>query len=328
MDRVASMASFVKVAETSGFSAAARKLNLSTSMVTTHIKALEDRLGVRLLNRSTRKVSLTDIGQAYYERCVQILADIDSADQIAEAQQSKPRGELRLNMASSMTSIIGPSIAEYVALYPDASVRLTVTSRMVDLVEDGYDLAIRLLPLPDSSLIVRRLASYCFVVCGAPDYFARRGVPQDPSELLDHNCMMFSDPSWENAWHFGYPDGDRAIPLTGNLHTNMSESLRVAAVHGQGLICVPTFLVADELRSGKLVPVLTKFLPAASSIDAIYPHRRYLSPKVRSFIDLVAHNFRDAKWSDPVGCTYQPPGDGNAMIGASNVEPFVQRRSG
>jgi DNA-binding transcriptional LysR family regulator len=235
---------------------------------------------------------------------------------------------LRLNISSSLTSIIGPSIAEYVALYPDTSVRLTVTSRMVDLVEDGFDLAIRILPLPDSSLIVRKLGSYCFVVCGAPDYLARRGTPQDPSELLQHNCMMFSDPSWGKQWHFVYPDGDRAIPLTGNLHANTSESLRIAAVHGQGLICVPAFVVSDELRSGKLVPILTRFLPAALSIDAIYPHRRYLSAKVRSFIDLVARNCRDAKWSNPIACTCRPQVDENAATPASNVEPLIRRRSG
>jgi DNA-binding transcriptional LysR family regulator len=299
MDRLASISAFVKVAENSGFSAAARQLNISTSMVTTHVSALEDRLGVRLLNRTTRKVSLTEVGQAYYDRCVHILAEIDAADQIAEAQQSKPRGVLRLNVASAIPSILGHSVAEYVALYPDVAVRITATSRMVDLVEDGYDMAIRIVPVPDSALIVRHLASYRFVVCGAPSYFARHGEPRDPSELIHHNCMMFSQPPWSNEWHFGGSGGDRSIALSGNLQTNSGETLRIAAVHGQGLIYAPTFMVVDELKSGRLVPVLTKFLSAELSVDAIYPHRRYLSPKVRSFIDLVAKNFHDAKWTDP-----------------------------
>jgi DNA-binding transcriptional LysR family regulator len=299
MDRVAGMTAFVKVAENSGFSAAARLLNISTSMVTTHVNALEDRLGVRLLNRTTRKVRLTEIGQAYYARCVHILAEIDDADQIAEAQQAKPRGVLRLNVASSIPSILGPSVAEYVAAYPDVSVRITVTSRMVDLVEEGFDLAIRTIPTGDSALIVRHLASYRFVVCGAPSYFARRGQPRDPSELIHHNCMMFSDAPWANEWHFGGSGGDRSIALSGNLQANTSETLRLAAAHGQGLIYAPTFMVADELKSGRLVPILTKFLSAELSVDAIYPHRRYLSPKVRTFIDLVARNFHDAKWTEP-----------------------------
>jgi len=299
MDRIASMTAFVKVADSSGFSAAARQLNISTSMVTTHVSALEDRLGVRLLNRTTRKVSLTEVGQAYYDRCVHILSDIDEADQIAEAQQLKPRGVLRLNVASAIPSILGPSVAEYVALYPDVAVRITATSRMVDLVEEGFDMAIRIVPVPDSALIVRHLASYRFVVCGAPSYFARHGEPRDPSELIHHNCMMFSEPPWANEWHFGGSGGDRSIALSGNLQTNSVETLRIAAVHGQGLIYAPTFMVADELKSGRLIPILTKFPSAGLSVDAIYPHRRYLSPKVRSFIDLVAKNFHDAKWTEP-----------------------------
>jgi DNA-binding transcriptional LysR family regulator len=299
MDRVISMAAFVKVAESSGFSAAAGHLGISKSRVTTHIKSLEDRLGVRLLNRSTRRVSLTEVGQAYYERCIEILAEIDNADQIAQSQQSKPRGELRLNVASSIPSIIGPSIAEYVRRYPDASVRVTVTSRMVSLVEDGFDLAIRVLPMPDSSLIVRHLASYRIVVCGAPSYLASRGTPRELADLMHHNCLMFSDPPWESQWHFIDSQGVRAIPLSGNLHANMVETLRIAAVLGQGLICVPSFLIVDELRSGGLIPVLTEFLATKLSINAIYPHRRLLSPKVRTFIDVVAKNFHGAPWADP-----------------------------
>jgi DNA-binding transcriptional LysR family regulator len=299
MDRIASMTAFVKVAENSGFSAAARQLGISTSMVTTHVNALEDRLGVRLLNRTTRRVSLTEVGQAYYGRCVHILSDIEDADQIVEAEQAKPRGVLRLNVATSIPSILGPSVAEYVTLYPDVSVRMIATSRMVDLVEKGFDLAIRIIPIPDSALIVRHLATYRFVICGAPSYFARRGEPRDPSELIHHNCMMFADAPWANEWHFGGSGGERSIALSGNLQSNTGETLRIAATQGQGLIYVPSFMVADELKSGRLVPILTKFLSAELSIDAIYPHRRHLSPKVRSFIDVVAKNFHDAKWTDP-----------------------------
>jgi molybdenum-dependent DNA-binding transcriptional regulator ModE len=169
MDRVSSMQSFVKVVENGGFAAAARQLHLSPSLVTTHIKSLEDRLGVRLLDRNTRKVSLTEVGQAYYERCLQILAEIDEADQIAESSQMKPKGVLRLNVAQAMPPVITPALVEFVTRYPDASVRVTVTSRMVDLVEDGFDLAIRLTQA-HTSVIVRHLRSYRMVVCGAPSY--------------------------------------------------------------------------------------------------------------------------------------------------------------
>src|SRR5713226_5062890 len=167
MDRMTSMATFVKVVESGGFSAAARTLSMSPSMVTAHVQALEERLGVRLLNRSTRRVSLTEVGHAYYERCLQILAEADDADQIAQALQSTPRGTLRLNTSIAIPPLLAPVIAEFVALYPEVSVNLTMTDRMIDLVEEGFDLAVRNMAVPDSSLVVRRVATYRFVVCGA-----------------------------------------------------------------------------------------------------------------------------------------------------------------
>ncbi len=301
MDRITGMTTFVKVVDTGGFSSAARALNLSPSVVTNHVQSLEERLGARLLNRSTRKVSLTEVGHAYYDRCVRIIAELDDADQVAEALQSKPRGTLRLNTAVAIPPIIAPVIAEYVALYPEASVSVVATGRMVDLVEEGFDLAIRVTPIPTSSLIVRHLASYRFAVYGAPDYFARRGKPERPADLVHHNCMNYSDAPWGMQWHFATSDNDQAIPITGNLQANNAESLRMAAVLGQGLIYTPTFLVCDELKSGRLIPVLSEFSTVERSIDAIYPHRQHLSAKVRSFIDLVAKRFRDLNWAKPNG---------------------------
>jgi DNA-binding transcriptional LysR family regulator len=290
------MTTFVKVVDAGGFSAAARALNLSPSMVTNHIQSLEERLGVRLLNRSTRKVNLTEVGHAFYDRCVRIIAELDDAEQVAEALQSRPRGTLRLNTAVAIPTVIAPVIAEFVALYPEASVSIVATGRMVDLVEEGFDLAIRITPIPSSSLIIRRLASYRFVVCGAPDYFTSRGMPERPADLVHHNCLNYSDAPWGAEWHFASSDNDQAVPITGNLQANNVESLRRAAVLGQGLIYVPTFLISDELKSGRLVPTLTEFPTVERSIDAIYPHRQHLSAKVRSFIDMVAKHFHDAKW--------------------------------
>jgi DNA-binding transcriptional LysR family regulator len=298
MDRITSMTSFVKVVDTGGFSSAARALNLSPSVVTNHIQSLEERLGVRLLNRSTRKVSLTEVGHAYYDRCVRIIAELDDADQVAEALQSKPRGNLRLNTAVAIPAIIAPVIAEFVALYPEASVSVVATGRMVDLVEEGFDLAIRVTPVQTSSLIVRRLASFRFVVYGAPDYFASRGKPERPADLARHNCMSFPDGPWGTDWQF---DIDQVVPIAGNLQANNVDSLRLAAVLGQGLIYIPTFLVCDELKSGRLVPVLSEFSTVERSIDAIYPHRQHLSAKVRSFIDLLAKHFHGASWAGPDG---------------------------
>jgi len=300
MDRMTSMATFVKVVESGGFSAAARALGISPSMVTTHVRALEERLAVRLLNRSTRKVSLTEAGHAYYERCLQILTDVDEAERIAEALQSTPRGTLRLNTSVAIPPFLAPVIAEFASLYPEVSVNLAMTDRMVDLVEEGFDLAVRNMSVPDSSLIARCVATYRFVVCGSPGYLAARGVPREPADLVHHNCLIYSHSAWGNEWHFSGPEGEQSVAVVGNLQANSDNALRLAAVHGQGLALAPSFLLIDEIRSGRLVPVLAEFLQADHAVNAIYPHRRHLSAKVRSFIDLLARRFRDdPAWADP-----------------------------
>jgi DNA-binding transcriptional LysR family regulator len=246
MDRMTSMATFVKVVESGGFSAAARTLSMSPSMVTAHVQSLEERLGVRLLNRSTRRVSLTEVGHAYYERCLQILAEADDADQIAQALQSTLRGTLRLNTSIAIPPLLAPVIAEFVALYPEVSVSLTMTDRMIDLVEEGFDLAVRNMSVPDSSLVVRRVATYRFVVCGAPDYLAARGIPGQPADLSHHNCLVYSHSAWGNEWRFAGPDGEQSVTVEGNLQANSDNALRLAAVHGQGLALAPSFLLIDH----------------------------------------------------------------------------------
>jgi DNA-binding transcriptional LysR family regulator len=300
MDRMASMTTFVKVVESGGFSAAARALEMSPSMATTHVQALEERLGVRLLNRSTRKVSLTEVGQAYFERCLQILAEMDDADQVAQALQVTPRGTLRLNTSVAIPPFLAPVIAEFATLYPDVSISMTMSDRMIDLVEEGFDLAVRNMPVPDSSLIARRVATYRFVVVGAPGYLAARGTPKVPGDLAGHNCLIYAHSAWGNTWRFADADGEQSIPVAGNLHANSDNALRLAAVHGQGLAMVPSFLVVDEIKAGRLTPVLAEFLQSEYAINAIYPHRHHLSAKVRSFIDLMSKRFHeDPAWADP-----------------------------
>jgi DNA-binding transcriptional LysR family regulator len=294
MNRLTAMTSFVKVVENAGFSAAARRLDLSTSVVTMHVKSLEDRLGVLLLNRSTRNVSPTEVGQAYYERCLQILGEIDEADEIAQSSRLKPRGVLRLNVAQPIPAVIAAPLAKFVSLYPDVSVRMTVTSRTVDLIEEGYDLAIRIAPPSDSRLIIRRLAAYRMVVCGAPSYFAQRGRPEQPADLARHNCLLFYDSPWGKEWRFAGPNGEETVRVSGDLETNSIVALRQAAVLGQGLICAPGFMVDAELSTGQLVAVLAASLPFELSIDALYPSRRYVAAKVRSFIDALAKHFHQS----------------------------------
>jgi DNA-binding transcriptional LysR family regulator len=316
MDRMTSMATFVKVVESGGFSAAARALGISPSMVTTHVRALEERLAVRLLNRSTRKVSLTEAGHAYYERCLQILTDVEEAERIAEALQSTPRGTLRLNTSVAIPPFLAPVIAEFASLYPEVSVNLAMTDRMVDLVEEGFDLAVRNMSVPDSSLIARCVATYRFVVCGSPGYLAARGVPREPADLVHHNCLIYSHSAWGNEWHFAGPAGQQSVAVVGNLQANSDNALRLAAVHGQGLALAPSFLLIDEIKSGRLVPVLTEFLQSDHAVNAIYPHRRHLSAKVRSFIDLLARRFRDdPAWADPCRSRLTtPPATGPGLV--------------
>ncbi len=289
MDRLTSMGAFVKVVESGGFSAAGRRLNMSATMVSNHIRALEEHLGARLLNRTTRKVSLTDVGKAYYERCTQILAEMEDADRIAGALQSTPRGRLRLFVGTHIVRFIAPVLADYLALYPDVEVELIMGERMVDMVGEGLDLAILPLPPTDSSLIVRRLANWRPVLCCSPDYLARRAPPVRLADLADHDCLRYAYYPFGDEWHFTGPDGaPAAIRVAGRLLTNSAETLRAAALRGQGLFLGPIFIVGDDLKAGRLVPVLKDYRPVAFAFNAVYPHRHHLSAKVRSFIDLLA----------------------------------------
>jgi DNA-binding transcriptional LysR family regulator len=293
MDRITSLATFVKVVDSGGFAAAARSLEMSPSSVTLHVQAIEERLGVRLLNRSTRKVSLTEIGQAYYQRCVQILTELDDADQIALAMQSKPRGSLRLNVSIPLPSLIAPVIAEYTGLYPETSIDMTMTDRMVDMVEEGFDLAIRNMPVADSSLIVRKIAPYRFVMCATPDYLQRHGIPQRPEDLVKHNCLFYAQSPWRNEWVLNGPNGEQRVAVSGNMRSNSAIALGSAALHGQGLLMTSSFIVAEHIKSGRLMSVMCDYFRTEYSIDAIYPDRHHLSAKVRTFIDMLAQHFRE-----------------------------------
>jgi DNA-binding transcriptional LysR family regulator len=298
MDRTTCMLSFVKVVECLGFSPAARRLTISTSAVTGHVKSLEEKLGVRLLARNTRTVRPTEFGQAYYERCVKILAELEDAEQFAAELRSDPRGVLRLNFAPPMPEIIAPVIAEFAAAHPNLAVQVTVTSKMIDLIDQGIDLALRETPGSKSSYIVRRLATYPMVVCGAPSYFATHGHPECPADLERHNCIVFSESEGNREWRFMGPNGENVVPVSGNLQANDSTALRAAAVFGQGVINVPLFVVAEEFESGRLVATLTDFT-SELGLDAIYPDRRHLCPKVRNFIDLAATRLRHSNGNGP-----------------------------
>ncbi len=295
MDRFDSMRVFAKVVESSSFAGAAARLDISASMVTLHVKQLEERLGVRLLNRTTRKVSLTETGRAYYERCTRLLADLEETEQAVSDMHQAPRGELRVNATPTFGILqLAPAMADFTSRFPAISVELMLSEHTVDLIEEGFDVAVRVGELPDSSLIARQLAPCRMVVCGAPSYFEKHGKPRTPADLTGHNCLTVAGTGspYYRAWHLMAADGAALnISPTGNLRTNSGAALIVAAIAGHGLAYLPTYLVGDALQSGRLATVLDNYMAPPLPLRALYPHNRYLSAKVRAFVDFLAARF-------------------------------------
>jgi DNA-binding transcriptional LysR family regulator len=301
MDRLTSLTAFVRVVDTGGFSAAARKLGMSTTMVSNHIQALEERLGARLLNRTTRKVSVTEIGKSYYDRCTQILADIEQADDIAGALQSVPRGTLRIHSATHMVPFVAGVVVKMLSTYPEVKVDLRMGEADIDLIEEGYDVALRMTPPPDSSLIVRSLATWRHVLCCSHDYLEKHGRVQQLAELTAHNCGRHLNYPFGDEWRFFDRKGAPAsVRISGSLVTNSGEALRRMVLEGAGIGLLAGFLVSDDLDAGRLVRLLPEYRPVELSMNAVYPHRHHLSAKVRTFIDmLVNHSAEQQKLINP-----------------------------
>ncbi len=301
MDTLSGFTVFTKVVETGGFSAAARDLNMSKSAVSKHIAKLEDHLGVRLLNRTTRKLSPTEVGTAFYERARRIVQDVEETEQAISALHTEPRGTLRLNVPMSFGYLhVAPALADFTARYPDINIDMDLNDRVVDLLDEGYDLAIRIIRLPDSTLIARKLASFRLAICATPEYWEEHGVPSCPEELQNYNCLMYSYLLKENEWPFRGPDTDISVKVSGNIRANNGDALRAAALEGAGVFFSPTFIVSDDLRSGRLQAVLKEFMETDLAIYAVYPHNRYLSAKVRAFVDFLAERYGpEPYWDKP-----------------------------
>ena len=292
MDRLTGLTVFARVAEAQSFSAAARRLGMSTTMVSNHVQALEDRLGARLLNRTTRKVSLTEVGRAYYERCIRILGDLEEADQAAGLLQSTVRGTLRLFVGTNIVPFISPVIVDYLARHAEASVDLHTAERTIDMVEEGFDLAVRATQPPDSSVIVRRLAEWHHILCCAPAYLEKHGAPQQLEDLADHNCLRYALYPFGDEWHFiGPGEAQMSVRISGNLVTNNAPTMRAVALDGQGILLAPTFMAGEDLEAGRLVRLLPDHRALEFAINASYPTRHHLSVKVRAFLDLAAEHF-------------------------------------
>ncbi len=294
LDRLTGMEVFATVATLGSLSAAARKLDMSQTMATKHVAALEARLGVKLFYRTTRRLSLTEAGRIYLEAIERILGDVDEADSKASASAVEVRGTLRLNAPISFgVREIAPLLPEFTRAHPALTIDLSLSDHYVDLVEEGWDLAVRIGDIRNSSLIVRRLGACPSVVCAAPSYLKERGTPRRIADLASHNCLGYSllrAPS--GRWLFG-DDRKTGAEINGNLRANNADALVAAAIGGQGIICQPVFLVAREIAAGSLIRIeLDQPAALVDGIFALYPAGRHPPAKVRTFIDFLVKRFR------------------------------------
>jgi len=293
MDRWQGMQAFVRVVEAGSFVAAAERLGISTSSLSRLVAELEAHLGARLLNRTTRRLSLTEVGQSYYERCVTLLADLAEAEDIAGQASAQPRGTVRLTCSHSMAEQrVAPAIARFVERHAEVRFELVVSDRMVDLVEEGFDLAIRVGQVGSDRLVARRLGSMRLLLCAAPIYLERHGVPSSPDELARHNALTYAYSSTPRLWRFTDARGrPHEVRVAGSLHANSGDALCSAAIRGLGIVNEPDFLLGDAVREGGLVRLLPDFEGGGGEIWAVYPSRRHLSLKVRLFVDHIAQAF-------------------------------------
>ena len=299
MEPLAGIVAFAQVVETGSFSEAARRLRISKSVVSAQVQRLEERLGVRLLQRTTRKVAATEAGLAYYRRCARILAEAEAGEQEALALHREPRGTLRISAPDTFGWMhIAPALKEFLAGHPGLSVDLSLSSAHVDLVGQGLDLAVRIGRLPDDSpLVVRRLADSPLVACAAPSYLAARPAPARPSDLAQHDCLVFSPLGWGGKWGFVADSGTEWVTVSGSLATDSGEVLREAVLAGLGIAVLPAWAVADALADGALVRLLPRHPLPSSAIYAVYPSNRMMSAKVRAFVTFLARRFgRNPDW--------------------------------
>lgn len=290
MDRLSEMEAFTRVVELGGFTEAARKLGVSKSAVSKHVAALETRLGARLLNRTTRRVNPTEIGLAYFDKAQAVLSAVGEADAMASAMQDAPTGELRISAPLSFgLRHVAPALASFLAEYRNVSAHLRFEDRRVELVSEGFDMAIRIGDLPDSSLRARKLAETEMNLVASQSYLKRRGTPETIEELADHELLHYSNLSSGNTWKLrGVSGEDRLVRIGGRLSINNGDALVQAARDGIGVALSPNFICAEDLASGALVEVLPNNRPAPLGIYAVYPEGRFPQPKLRVFIDHLA----------------------------------------
>lgn len=293
MDRLTEMEAFANVVDQGCFTYAAKKMGLSKSAVSKHVSNLEDRLGARLLNRTTRRVNPTDIGLAYYDRARRVLNDAGEADALVTAMQRSPTGLLRVSVATDFgVSHLSPTLGDFMQNYPDIKVDMVLNNRFVELISENFDLAIRIGALEDSTMQARKLAETNRRIVASPRYLEQHGQPQRIEDLNNHRLLHYSQGSSGSVWKLNSPSGEfRQVRTAGSLSINDGQSLLNAAISGLGLAYLPSYLYSDALKSGQVVKVLPDLPPTKQGIYAVYPPGRFLQPKVRAFIDFLVQEF-------------------------------------
>jgi DNA-binding transcriptional LysR family regulator len=300
MDRFDAMDKFIRVVEAGSISGAAGRLGVAKSAVSRRLRELEEHLGVELFHRTTRKMTLTESGRMYYHQAVRILDDVHEAEAVTSQAHGQLSGTLKVALPMSFGLLhLGPAINEFIQAHPHIEFDLDFNDRSVDLIQEGFDLAIRIARLPDSSLIARRLASMEAVLCASPAYLERHGTPQQPEDLVQHRCLVYSlIPNYE-TWHFRDADGKlHTARIHSYIKATNGEYLRDAAVSGLGVSLVPSFIAYRDIERGALVPLLTEFRPPQLDIHALYPPTRHLSHRVRAFVDFLVQRFAGTPYWD------------------------------
>jgi len=288
VDKLTSMNVFVRVAKGGSFASGARELGISRAMATKHIMQLEGSLGTRLFNRTTRSLSLTDVGASYLERCQQVLQDVEEMESAVTHMQTEPRGLLKISAPPVIGAThIARAVAEFLKLHAELTIDMTLQGSPGDLIDEGIDLAIYLGAMNDTSMVARKLASSSLVVCASPDYLAKNGVPQTPEDLTDHSCLVNWAIAPRNKWQFKSEAGVKVITVSGRMQSNAAHPIRIAAINGLGLVMLPIYIVGSDIEKGALKVILENYPLPPLDIHAVYPHRKYLSAKVRSFIDFL-----------------------------------------
>jgi DNA-binding transcriptional LysR family regulator len=299
MDRFQEMQTFVAVVDAGSFVGASDALDMSKAAVSRQVAELEGRLGVRLLHRTTRKLSLTEEGEVFYARSRELLGGLSEAESEVTARSGQAVGMLKVSAPVSFGLLhLADLWAGFMAAHPNVALEVTLADRMVDLVEEGFDVAVRVARLPSSSLVSRKLSSTRMVLCATPQYLKEHGRPAHPSELARHLVLAYTLLATGESWAFEGPDGPVAVKVAPRMHSNSGDTCRAVALGHQGIILQPTFLIADDLRSGRLVEVLPQYRSLELGIYALYPTRKHVLPKVRLLIDYLAQSFAQKGWPD------------------------------